>query len=226
MTQRKSKSTAADKKQLPPSSRILIAISIGAVALAGFCFLLISPARLSPDKSASPAAQVAKKIVLAREKVHDAAVQSMNAGMQEFRRGDFAISYPKNWETADINIASTQMFHASTLGGIANLTITAAKVDEKDLESWTKTTISNLEYVSGPDASLLSVKQVSLNKTKGNQIIFEAQPEHVPSRVKQQLILVAVRGTGYTVALSSPVQYYPEFEKVFQLIVSSIRIGE
>ncbi len=222
----KNNGTSTVGKQPPPQNvRIVGAVLIGAAALAALCFFLNPNADKSP-KSQSPAAQVAQKIVVARQKVHEAAVESMNSGMQEFRRGDFTISYPKNWQTEEVNIASAQMFRAGTLGGIANVTVTTSKADEKDLESWTKTTISNLKYVAGPDASLLSVKPIALNNSKGNQIIFEAQPEGVASRVKQQLILVAKRGTGYTIALSTPVQYYPEFEKLFQTIVASIKVGE
>lgn len=226
MTAKHSEGTASGPKQSPQRFRILGAIVVSAVVLAGLCFFLIPQSRLSLDKSGSPAAQVAKKIVLARAKVHEAAQQSADAGMQEFRRGGFTIGYPKNWETSDVNIASAQMFRASTLGGIANLTVTAVKANEKDLESWTKTTISNLKYVAGPDATLLSVKSLTLNKTRANQITFEAQPEGVSARVRQQLILAPGKSNGYTIALSTPVQYYPEFEKIFQAIVSSIKIGE
>lgn len=225
MTAKNNKSSTAGRQPSPPSVRILSAILIGAAALAALCFFLNPNAGKSP-KSQSPAAEVAKKIVVARQKVHEAAVESMNSGMQEFHRGDFTISYPKNWQTEDVNIASAQMFRAGTLGGIANLTVTSSKAEEKDLQSWTKTTISNLKYVAGPDASLLSVKPIALDNSKGNQIIFEAQPEGVASRVKQQLILVSKKGTGYTIALSTPVQYYPEFERVFQSIIASIKVAE
>ncbi|MFN8659415.1 MAG: PsbP-related protein [Candidatus Obscuribacterales bacterium] len=225
MTAKRNETSTAGRQPAPQNVRILAAILIGAAALAALCLFLNPKASNSPN-SPTPAAQVAKRIVVARQKVHEAAVESMNSGMQEFNRDDFKISYPKNWQTEDVNIASAQMFRAGTLGGIANLTVTASKAEEKDLDAWTKTTISNLKYVAGPDASLLSVTPIALNNSKGNQIIFEAQPEGVASRVKQQLILVAKNGTGYTIALSTPVQYYAEFEKVFQSIIASIKVSK
>lgn len=221
-------SSSASAKVPKPLLVLLLALAIGL----GAWFFFASPPVPKPAPVSAPPGTTGgggtssdepmKQAADSQKRVHETAVKSL-AQFKEFRKGNFAIKYPASWETADEKIASAQIFRVHTLNGLANVGITAHTLQANNLEAWTKSIIDGLKKVMGPGASLTGVKPINIPGGKANMIVYEAQPENVPMRAKQVLVLAMHGDVGYTVACTAPVAYYQEFEPVFEKIIASIR---
>lgn len=150
--------------------------------------------------------------------------------MKEFKEatGKFSIGYPNNWKVEEQPNAPF-IFKASLYSGIVNVSVGKEELPANTtLADYVKATDDGIaQGTADMNMKLLSEQNIDIHGIPASKRVHTLETASKDKKIKiQQDMIVLINGqNGYCVTWSVLQDWYPQFEKVFNKMIDSIKFS-